>query len=295
MRIGSTLTVIILSVTTAVAQQILVTPQWVNEHRNDPGLVILQVNRMKLDYESEHIPGARFLWNGWLAPNTPDGNMNAIDTRSAEKILRELGVNNDSKVIVCFFKDDVTVTARMFLMLEYFGLKGNVLWLDGGLEGWKKAGYAVSTETPAVKKGKFKVQLNPVLVDKDYVLHRLDAPSTTIVDARFKRYYDGEPVGYPRDGHIRGAKNIPYNEMVNDSNVFKSPEELSAYFTPVSSNKDNEIVMYCFIGQTASVVYLAGRVLGYPMKLYDGSMEEWSRIPSLPMETTPKTEEENKD
>ncbi|MGE0589731.1 MAG: sulfurtransferase [Cyclobacteriaceae bacterium] len=294
MRIGSILTIIILSITTAVAQQILVTPQWVNEHQSDPNLVILQVNRMKLDYESEHIPGARFLWNGWLAPNTPDGNMNAIDTKSAERTLRELGVNNDSKVVVCFFKDDVTVTARMFLMLEYFGLKGNVMWLDGGLEGWKKAGYAVSTETPEVKKGKFKVQVNPVLVDKDYVLHKLDAPSTTIVDARFKRFYDGEPVGYPRDGHIKGAKNIPYNEMVNDSNVFKSSDELSAYFTPVSPNKDNEIVMYCFIGQTASVVYLAGRVLGYPMKLYDGSMEEWSRIPNLPMETTPKTDEENK-
>ena len=78
---------------------------------------------MQLDYESEHIPGARFLWNGWLAPNTPDGNMNAVAVKEGEKALRNLGIKNDSKVIVCFWKDDVTVAARMFLMLEYFGLK----------------------------------------------------------------------------------------------------------------------------------------------------------------------------
>ena len=64
-------------------------------------------------------------------------------------------------------------------------------------------------------------------------------------------------------------------------------DQLQNYFTPVAG-KDKELVTYCFIGQTASVVYFAGRLLGYHMKLYDGSMQEWSRIKELPMETTPK-------
>jgi len=278
-------------VSAGFAQDILVTPGWVNDHQNDPDLVILQVNRMKLDYELEHIPNARFLWYGWLAPNTPDGNMNAIDAKVGEKTLRALGVNNDSKVVICFTKDEVTVTARMFLMLEYLGLKNKVYWLDGGLEAWKAAGYNIAKgPDKEVKKGKFKVVEQPIIVDRYYVKDRLEDSNTSIVDARFKRYYDGEPVGYPRAGHIKGAKNIPYNEMVGETNVFKSKDDLSAYFNPVSSNKEKEIVMYCFIGQTASVVYLAGRILGYPMKLYDGSMEEWSRIPELPMETTPEKE-----
>lgn len=282
---------LILSACKAIGQDLLVTPVWVNEHRQDPNLIILQVNRMKLDFELEHIPGAKFLWNGWLAPNTPDGNMNAIDPKDGEKTLRALGVNNNSQVVVCFTKDEVTVTARMFLMLEYLGLKGNVLWLDGGLEAWKAKGFEVAKGPDIVaKKGKFKVNPLPIIVDKNYVNNRLEDPAISIVDARFKRYYDGEPVGYPRDGHIKGAKNIPYNEMVTEANLFKSSDDLTTYFSPISTNKENEIVMYCFIGQTASVVYLAGRILGYPMKLYDGSMEEWSRIPELPMETTPKEE-----
>jgi len=276
------------------AQDILVSPQWLNERQNDEDVVILQVNRMKLDFDSEHIPGAQMLWYGWLAPNTPEGNMNAIDVKTGEQVLRSLGINNDSQVVLCFYKDDATVTARMFLMLEYLGLKGNVRWLDGGLEGWKSAGYPISRETITRKKGKFKANPQPIIVDRFYVKDKLESPTTSIVDARFKIYYDGEPVGYPRNGHIKGAKNIPYNEMLAEGNVFKSGEELSAYFNPVSTNKENEIVMYCFIGQTASMVYLAGRILGYPMKLYDGSMEEWSRIPELPVETTPTTEGEVK-
>jgi thiosulfate/3-mercaptopyruvate sulfurtransferase len=280
---------LILTSFSTLAQEILVSPDWVNEHQSDPNLVMLQVNRMKLDYEKEHLPGAQFLWYGWLAPDTPDGNMNAIDIKNGEKVLRTLGINNDSRILISFYKNDVTVTARMFLMMEYLGLNDRVHWLDGGLEAWKAKGFTVATgESPIVKKGKFKVKPQPIIVDKNYVKSKLDAPTTSIVDARFKRYYDGEDVGYPRNGHIKGAKNIPFNEMVNDDNLFKSKDDLSTYFSPISTNKENEIVMYCFIGQTASVVYLAGRILGYPMKLYDGSMEEWSRIPELPIETTPE-------
>lgn len=49
-----------------------------------------------------------------------------------------------------------------------------------------------------------------------------------------------------------------------------------------------EIVLYCFIGQTASVVYIAGRLLDYRMRLYDASLQEWSRREELPMELTKK-------
>jgi thiosulfate/3-mercaptopyruvate sulfurtransferase len=111
----------------------------------------------------------------------------------------------------------------------------------------------------------------------------------TIVDARAKNFYEGQTTGNPRDGHIAGAKNIPYQEMVDATNVFKTDDQLKTYFTAVSEAK-KPIVVYCFIGQTASVVYMAGRILGYPMALYDGSMQEWSRIKDLPMEITEKKE-----
>jgi thiosulfate/3-mercaptopyruvate sulfurtransferase len=269
-------------------QAILVTPQWLNDHLKDPNLVIVQVTSLKFEYDKEHIAGARYLWPGLLAPDSPYGAFNAPDPTKATEILNDLGISNNSTVVLYHLRNEVSVTARMFLTLENLGLRGKVLFLNGGMDAWKKAGFPTTAEVPVVKKGKFKVQPGSLLVDKDYVLKDLNSGSGVIVDARMQRFYDGEPTGNPRDGHITGAKNIPYTELLDPANMFKPNDQLQAYFTPVVPDKSKELVTYCFIGQTASVVYMAGRILGYDMKLYDGSMQEWSRIESLPMEVTKK-------
>lgn len=268
---------------------IVVSASWLKEHLQDKNLVLLHVDWTKLDYDHEHIPTAQYLWPASLAPNTEYYNMNAPDIKEATTLLRNLGISNDSHVVLYFARNNITPTARMFLTLEYLGLKGRVSFLDGGINAWTKDGNALTADAPQARKGNFKPSINPVLVDKEYVLKNLESERTTIVDARFKRYYDGEPTGNPRNGHIKGAKNIPYNEMTDENLVFKSKDDLTSYFEPVAS-KEQEVVMYCFIGQTACVVYMAGRMLGYDIKLYDGSLEEWSRNDQLPMEESPKEE-----
>jgi thiosulfate/3-mercaptopyruvate sulfurtransferase len=271
----------------AQEQPILVSAQWLKEHLNDPNIVVLSVSYLRLDYAKEHIEGSRFLWPGWLAPDSPDGSFNAPSAEAATTVFQNLGINKDSHIIICHVRNEVSPSARMFLTFEDYGMKGKVSWLNGGLEAWKKEGYVVSSADPVIKKGNFKASPSGTLVDKTYVLNAINKPNQIVIDARMQRYYDGEPTGLPRDGHITGAQNIPYTEMVDETNLFKSVDQLQAYFTPVGS-KDKELVAYCFIGQTASVVYMAGRILGYKMKLYDGSLQEWTRIVELPMEVTKK-------
>jgi thiosulfate/3-mercaptopyruvate sulfurtransferase len=273
----------------AYAQEkpILVSPQWLKEHLKDPDLMVLQVTYLKFDYEKEHIEGARYLWPEWLAPNSPEGSYNAPDVARATELLRSYGVNNNSHIVLCHVRGEVSPTARMFLTLEHLGLRGKVSFLDGGLEAWKGAGYEVTSAVPVTKKGNVQLQAGNLLVDKDYVLNTLSSSNGLVVDARMKIYYDGETTGNPRDGHITGAGNIPYTDLTDASYKFKPVEDLKSYFSPVAS-PDKELVVYCFIGQTASVVYMAGRMLGYNMKLYDGSVQEWSRISTLPMEKTIK-------
>lgn len=186
-------------------------------------------------------------------------------------------------------RGEVSPTARMFLALENLGFKGKVSFLNGGLEAWKQAGFPVTKEIPVVKRGNVTVKQGNLIVDKDYVLKSMTSDKAVIVDARMKRFYDGEPVGNPRDGHIKGALNIPYPDMIDQiTYLFKPADSLAGRFTKVVPDKQKEIVTYCFIGQTASVIYMTGRILGYDVKLYDGSLQEWSRIDALPMEVTRK-------
>lgn len=263
----------------------LVTPQWLNDNLKDPDLVVLYTGFViKSDFDREHIEGSRFLWADWLAFNTPEGNMFAPDVRTATKILQELGINNNSKVVICHRGGDVTIAARMFMSMEYFGLRNRTYFLNGGIEAWKRAGFPVTDKPTQHKKGNYVAKIDPVLVDKDYVIAGLANKSAEIIDARAKRWYDGDLTGNPRDGHIKGALNIPYPDMLDSTNSLKPLIELEKKFAAVVPNKGKELVTYCFIGQTACVNYLAGRLLGYNIKVYDGSMQEWSRIPSLPVE-----------
>jgi thiosulfate/3-mercaptopyruvate sulfurtransferase len=154
-------------------------------------------------------------------------------------VLRELGVNDDSHIVLCHVRTDVSMTTRLFMMLEHLGLRGKVSFLNGGLEAWKKEGHVVTKEIPNVKKGNIKLKPGSIVVDKEYVLKTLKSPSAFVVDARIQRYYDGEPTGNPRDGHITGAKNIAFTEMVDANNMFKPNEQLESYFSPVAS-RDKE-------------------------------------------------------
>ena len=282
------MTVIGFSITVS-AQNIIVSPQWLNDNMNDPDLVIVQASFLKFDYNNEHIKGARYLWPDWLTANSPEGTYNPPDTKAATKVLQDLGINKNSKVVLCHAFGDVSITARMFITLENLGLRDRVYYLNGGLVAWKKAGFPVTKELPVVKKGNFVATPSaPLLVDKDYVLNSLKTRSAEVVDARVKRFYDGDPTGNPRDGHITGALNLAYTDMIDSTNSIKSTEVLLKNFQAVLPDKNKEVVTYCFIGQTASVIYLTGRSLGYNVKVYDGSMQEWSRMPELPMEKTKK-------
>jgi thiosulfate/3-mercaptopyruvate sulfurtransferase len=274
----------------AQAQQpVIVTPQWLHDNLNNHNLVILYTGfAIKGDFDREHIEGSRFLWPEWLAPNTPEAQMNAIDVKEATKRLQDLGINKNSIIVLCHKAGDVTITSRMFCSLEYFGLQGKVSYLNGGIEAWKKAGYTVTNKASVYTKGNYVATINPVLVNKDYVLNALNTKSQIVVDARMKRWYDGDVTGNPRDGHITGALNIPYPDMVDSTNTIKPTAVLEKNFTAVAPDKSKEIVLYCFIGQTACVDYVVGRSLGYTIKVYDGSMQEWSRDEKLPMEKTKK-------
>jgi thiosulfate/3-mercaptopyruvate sulfurtransferase len=105
------------------------------------------------------------------------------------------------------------------------------------------------------------------------------------LDARAAKFYSGAEAGQmPRAGHIPSARNIPFSSLVEDSNnKFKSANTLRELFNAAGVKQGDSVATYCHIGQQASLLYFAARYLGYEAHLYDGSFEDWSHRPELPL------------
>ena len=261
----------------------LVTTAWLAEHLGDPDLVVLQVAGTRREYRQGHVPGARFLWSQSYAPSTPDGTYELPTLEQAAALAAELGLRPDSRIVIVYSGLQVQQSARALLTLEQFGLGRRASILNGGFDAWKAEGRRVSTDTPQFAAGTARpAGGGRFLADAEYVQARLNQQATTIVDARETRFYKGEGGGQPRPGHIPGAVNVPFASLLDGSRI-KDEAALREIFTAAGVRPGTEVVSYCHIGQQASLVWLAARILGHEARLYDGSFEDWSGRDELPV------------
>lgn len=265
----------------------VVSTEWLAKHLSDDSLVLLQVGD-KDEYLAAHIPGAQFI--STMDISTPRGRGLTLELPSVDQLqatFEKLGVTDKSRVIIYFGKDWVTPTARVFMTLDYLGLGNRTSILDGGLPVWRAEGRPVTAELREPRRGSFTPRPNPKLVvDAAWVSANLNKPGVAIVDARAVKFYTGAEAGQmPRAGHIPSAKSIPFSSVVEDpSNKFKSVEALRALFNTAGLKQRDTVATYCHIGQQASLLYFIARYLGYEAHLYDGSFEDWSHRPELPVE-----------
>jgi thiosulfate/3-mercaptopyruvate sulfurtransferase len=143
----------------------LVSPAWLSEHLNDPNLILIQVCRFRQEYTKAHIPSARFLWFEYISPNNPDESVGLPSVEQAKNTLQELGVSNDSHIILYSGPKVIAYVMRTFLILEYLGLASNVSIVNGGLDAWKAAGKPLSQEiTHVTKCGNLTLKPNPHII-----------------------------------------------------------------------------------------------------------------------------------
>jgi thiosulfate/3-mercaptopyruvate sulfurtransferase len=290
------------SVAVAPAQErapMLVTPAWLAEHLHDSNLVLLHVGA-KGEFEQAHIPGAQPLLysddistphdmsNGHMAAGTLMLELPPVEQLKAT--FEKKGVSDNSRIIVYFGKDWYSPTTRTILTLTYLGLGDRTSLLDGGIPAWQAAGHPVTAEVKTPAPGHLTPHVHPeVVVDAAWVSSHLHQPAVAIIDARNTQFYTGKNSGgMPRAGHIPGAQSIPFDSLFGSDGKLKDTSALTEIFRGAGVKPGAQVVSYCHIGQQATVIWFAARLLGYEAHLYDGSWDDWSQRKDLPIETSPE-------
>jgi len=235
-------------------------------------------------YESGHLPGAVFVdLDNDLSAHRGPGRHPLPGRRAFADTMGRLGFGDDHLVVAY---DDMggAIAARLWWMLRDIGHERAAV-LDGGLQAWLGAGYALQTEPPVVSPA--VMTLGPSFtrsIDRIGLANRLG--SVTLIDARAAERYRGEiePVD-PVAGHIPTAHNVPQSENLADDMRFLPPRMLSARYQGAGVRGDIDTVVYCGSGVTACHDILAMTVAGLSEPiLYAGSWSDWS-TEGMPVET----------
>ena len=261
----------------------LVSAEWLKRHRADSGLVILQAERSRAAYDSAHVAGARFIAVSDFTTTRGEILTELPPVAQLEALFASLGIGNTSRVVL--YGETLPVT-RLFFTFDYLGLGDRVSLLDGGFAAWSDARGEVETAAPPPAERKsLSVHPRPELVaDAAWVNAHRKAGNVLLLDTRSKEEYDGTKAeeGVARPGHIPGAVNFDWTTTIADGR-FREKGELGRLFTAAGATSGKELVTYCRVGTRASAVYFAARLLGLRVRLYDGSMNEWSGKTDLPV------------
>lgn len=265
----------------------IVSPAWVAERLGKAPIVLLHVGE-RLEYEGAHVPGAQFIQLSDISVERDGRTLELAPVEKLEAEFEKRGVSDSSLIVLYFGRDWVSPTTRVFLTLDYLGLGDRTAILDGGLPAWRAEGHPLTATVAPAAPGALTPRVRPeVVADVAFVKANLNTPSVAILDARNTEFYTGESDGrgrIPRPGHIPGAGSVPFSTMVDDGNRFKDAASMKALLVAAGADSGDRVITYCHIGQQATVVYFAARVLGYDVKLYDGSFNEWTQKPELPVE-----------
>ena len=267
---------------------LVVSTEWLQSHLRDDSLVVLHVGSQK-DYDAGHIPGARLVTLADISVTDPTGlRLEMPPVKALEEAFGRLGVNDAARVVVYAGTESVQSATRVWFTLDYLGFGGRASLLDGGLAAWRTESRPLSTQTPPAVDRKFTARPAPErIVSAEWVKAHLNDPSVRLLDARTPEFYSGANAGgMPRAGHVPGARNVPFSSVLEADGKLKPAAVLRDMMT-ASGTQGALAVAYCHIGQQATVLYFVARYLGLDARLYDGSFQDWSRQPELPVEPLP--------
>jgi thiosulfate/3-mercaptopyruvate sulfurtransferase len=275
----------------------LVSTDWLTNELGKPDLMVFDATKYlpnedrdaRAEFHRAHIPGARYFDIDVIAdPDTDLPHMVPTPGRFA-KLMGELGVSNEARVVF-YDQKGLASAARGWWLMGLFG-HDNAAVLDGGLPKWQRESRAIETgeptpPRPATFRPDFRATRLRGIGD---VLHNTRTQAELVLDARAAGRFTGEvpePRAGMRSGHIPGSASLPYTDLLNPDGTFRTAEAVRARLEQARVDGSKPVVTSCGSGVTACILTLGLRIAGLPEgAVYDGSWTEWGGRADTPVET----------
>jgi thiosulfate/3-mercaptopyruvate sulfurtransferase len=268
----------------------LVSGDWLEAHRDDPGLVIVESDEDVLLYETGHIEGAVKI--DWHTDLNDPVERDYIDGEGFAKLLGSKGISRDSTVVIYGDKNNWWAAYALWVF-TLFGHE-DVRLLDGGRARWEADGRAYTTVVPTPAPVDYPVierDDSKIRAYKDDVLAHFGNP---LIDVRSPEEYSGERTTMPaypeegalRAGHIPSAQSVPWAKAAAEDGTFRKLDELNALYRDGAGLKEgDDIIAYCRIGERSSHTwFVLTHLLGFEgVRNYDGSWTEWGSAVRVPI------------
>jgi thiosulfate/3-mercaptopyruvate sulfurtransferase len=275
----------------------LVSSEWLAANMWQPNVVVADASwylpqagrNARGEYEVAHIPGALFFDIDAISDQKTDLPHMLPDTIAFASSMRKLGVG-DSDIVIFYDGAGIYSAPRALWMMRAMGHR-NAAVLDGGFPKWRREARAVeSIHSQPAARGHFTPRLQETMIrDFPAMQCNLQSHAEQILDARSPTRFRGEepePRAGVKPGHMPGAINLYYADVLTPQGTMRPAAELKRLFAERGVDIERPIVTSCGSGVTAAILSLALDIAGAKQTaLYDGSWSEWGAREGAPAET----------